>query len=54
MPSKPMMRSRKKAVHGQAQWESYRKEIHTLYIKDNEPLKYIMSYMKEKHNFDAT
>ncbi|KAF8247193.1 hypothetical protein K440DRAFT_479801, partial [Wilcoxina mikolae CBS 423.85] len=35
-------------------WESYRKEIHTLYLGHNKSLKDVMSYMKEHHNFDAT
>lgn len=38
----------------EAQWESYRAEMHTLYLAHNKSLKDVMSYMKEKYSFDAT
>lgn len=37
-----------------AQWESFRAEMHTLYLAQNKSLKDVMSYMKGTYNFNAT
>jgi hypothetical protein len=51
----PKMPSRRNAVRiDQSIWESYREEIHTLYVADDKSLAEVESHMRDTYSFNAT
>jgi hypothetical protein len=49
------MPSRQKAARiGQAEWESHREEMRTLYLLEDKSLRDVISHMENEYNFSAT